>query len=293
MVKTVGFFYEKLVRQKNAHELSPVTMSRLEVIWRKSIAPFWEKVTVDKIDNDLVIEFMNWHKKNRPNVQFVNVFKYLGNIFNLMVESGDMPVAKKPKLELPNSEIKHHMRQKGRYITDTEFNAIKKKTSGWFSLFILIAHQVGMRKMEIGKMEVSRMTKKGKVWILSLDTENTKTGRARKVPLPKFLTPLIEKQLKTSKQYLFQPRGSTSHVAASYIDRKWLQAKRAAKIQGKMRFHDLRHTCASNLAKKDINPTIAVTFLGMSLATYQKSYLKLEPEDLMKASESAAGRISK
>lgn len=58
-----------------------------------------------------------------------------------------------------------------------------------------------------------------------------------------------------------------------------------------MRFHDLRHTAASNMAKSAINPIVAVTVLGMRFDTYQKTYLKLSIEDLVVASESNFARL--
>jgi integrase len=264
-------------------------MSRIDVIWRKSLAPFWKNIRPKEISQGLVIEFINWHKKARPNIQLVNVFKYLGNIFQVMVEAGALELAKKPRLELPKTEQLHHSKQKGRYITDEEFNQILSKTSGWFKLFLLIAYTTGMRKMEIGKMELARMEKIGERWIFSLNTDNTKTGNARKIPLAKMLTPLVDEQIKKNEKYLFEFSGH--HVKPQSIDQKWQRAKRDAQIIGRMREHDLRHSAASNMAKAGINPVMATTLLGMSLQMFQKTYLKLTPDDLVIASESAVGRL--
>jgi len=297
MAKKELFFayYDRMIAQKKAYEISPVTLSRIEVIWRKSIAPFWREIDPKKINQEMVVDFINWHRAHRPGIQLVNVFKYLGNIFAVMVESSAMDPAKKPKLDLPRDEQKHHARQKGRYITDAEFDQILTQTKGWFRLFLLIAFTTGMRKMEIGKLEISRLEfdSDSNRFIISLDTDDTKTGMARKIPIPGALNELIRQQINAGSRYLFPSFDLSQHVPAQAIDRKWAAAKKAAGIVGKMREHDIRHTAASNMAKAGINPMMATTILGMSLSTFQKRYLKLTPQDLMLASESAVLRLNK
>lgn len=283
------YYYEQMVTQKIAHEISPATMSRLYIIWEKSLKPFWSKVLPKEIDQQLVTEFIVWHKENRKNIQLVNVFKYLGNVFGTMVEAGALPIERRPKLELPKQEQLHHSKQKGRYITNEEFNKILNCASGWFRVFLLIAYTTGMRKMEIGKMEISRMEYLDGRWVLSLNTDNTKTGNARRVPLSRALSQLVEHQHDIRNKYLFDFDGR--HVTPQKIDQKWKAAKEGAGIVGRMREHDLRHTAASNMAKDKVSPILATTLLGMSLQMYQKTYLKLTADDLIEASESSSGRI--
>jgi integrase len=298
MAKKELFFayYDRMIAQKKAYETSAVTLTRIDVIWRKSIAPFWRDVDPKKINQEMVVDFINWHKSNRPGVQLINVFKYLGNIFAVMVESGAMDQAKKPKLDLPRDEQKHHAKQKGRYITDAEFDQILSQTKGWFRLFLLIAFTTGMRKMELGKLELSRLDfdPNSMRFIISLETDDTKTGMARKIPIPGALNAMIREQIKPTAKHLFSaPNSEANHIPAQFIDREWSKAKKAAGIVGRMREHDIRHTAASNMAKAGINPIMATTILGMSLSTFQKRYLKLTPEDLMLASESAIMRLNK
>ena len=289
-------FYKMMVEQKNAYETGSATMSRLDIIWRKSIAPFWKNIKPKEITPELVVEFMNWHKekrrlKNGEPIQLTNVFKYLGNLMQVMVEAGALETSKKPKLELPKTEQLHHSKQKGRYISDDEFQRILSKSEGWFKVFLLIAYTTGMRKMEMGKMELSRMEKIDGRWILSLNTDNTKTGNARKIPLSKTLTDYVDEQIAGNKKYLFEFNGD--HIKPQSIDMKWQKAKQQAKIIGRMREHDIRHTAASNMAKSGINPVMATTLLGMSLTMFQKTYLKLSADDLIIASESAISRLEK
>lgn len=286
-------FYDQMIEQKKAYETSPVTMERIDTLWRLSIAPFWKDIDPANINQQLVVKYMNWHKEHRPGIQIINAFKYVGNVFNVMVEAGAMELSRKPDLELPKDEQKHHAKQKGRYITDEEFQRILSVTSGWFKLYFLIIFSSGFRKMELGKMQVSRLSKIENRYVATLGTEDTKTGRARVVPFSDALTELVEEQLKAGSPYLFPSVDKSKHVRPHEIDSKWVKAKRLAKIEGKCRLHDTRHSCASNLAKDGINPIVVVTNLGMSLAMFQKTYLKLTPQDLFIASDSAKKRMGK
>lgn len=289
--KTFQDSYNLMMSQKIAFGMSPATISRVKVIWKKSLAPFWATKKPSEVNPELIVDFINWHKENRPGVQFVNVFKYLGNILNVMVETGMLDVSKKPKLELTKGEQKHHAKQKGRYITDEEFERILRRCSGWFKLYFAILFTSGFRKMELGKLTVDRLRKVDKRYIATLTTDDTKTGRAREVPFSEMLTPLVDDQLKEGSPFLFPAHDKTRHVSPQRIDAEWVRAKRAAKIEGKCRLHDLRHSCASNLAKDAINPIVVVTQLGMSLQMFQKTYLKLKAEDLYIASDSSNKRI--
>jgi len=289
----VSDFYHKMLDHKKAHDTGLATMARIDIIWRKSLAPFWKNIKPKDINQELITKFINWHKEKRPGIQLVNVFKYLGNIFAVMVESGAMDIARRPKLELPMAEQKHHMEQKGRYITDEEFQAILMHSEGWFHLFLLIAYTTGMRKMEIGKLEISRLKKVGDRYVAHLATSDTKTGRARQIPFAKYLTTFIDEQVKSGSRYLFPAGDPFKHIQPQAIDMKWKQAKKAAGIVGKMREHDLRHSAASNMAKSGISAVMATTILGMSLNTFQKTYLKLTADDLIGATESAVSRLGK
>lgn len=290
--KIFADYYEKMMAQKVADGLSEETLKRIRTIYEYSLKPFWEYVQPEDITQDTVTEFITWHRRKRHDVQFVNVFKYLGNIFNVMVQSGELKLSRKPKLELPKEEQKHHAKQKGRYLTDNEVLSILDKCDPVTKLIVSISYCTGMRKMEIGAIELSRLKLQDGKYIVTLDTDDTKTGLARAVPLPKFLTPLVTEQINRNSKYLFpQLRNLKKHLNSQLIDKGWMKAKKDAEIVGRVRFHDLRHTAASNMAKQNVNPIVAVTILGMSFQTFQRVYLKLSTDDLSAASEANASRI--
>lgn len=287
-------YYDKMIAEKIAEEVKDSTMTRINSVWKYSLDPFWGLMNVNDVNKEKVSEFNDWHRKKRPGVQFVNVYKYLGNIFSLMEKDGIFLSSgnSKPVLELTRTELRHHAKQKGRYITDDEIKEVLKNSNPITKLFILIAFSTGMRKMEIGALELSRLKLHNGRYTAILDTDDTKTGLARIVPIPASLTPLINEQINKKSKFLFYMKTDLQrNMSGQLIDKGWVDAKKKSNITSKTRIHDLRHTAASNMAKAGINPIVAVTILGMSFRTYQERYLKLTADDLAKACESNFARI--
>jgi integrase len=292
--KIIKDFYEIMLEEKKSVSTKEATLRRMDTIWRNNIAPYWEYLTPSDVDQDQITKFMTWHRRKHPGVQFLNTFKYLGNIFQIMIDRDFLTPAKRPKLAIPKDEQKHHDKEKGRYISDAEVKAILDKADPVTALMIRIYHACGFRKMEVGSIEKSRVVLNGDRYVLKLDTDDTKTGLAREVPLPKEITSLVKAQIESSKSLFLFPMKSDSsrHVYPKAIDDGWIAGKTLGEVKGAMRIHDLRHTAARNFATLGINPIIACTILGMSLATYQKVYCKLKASDLILAVEQSAARLA-
>lgn len=290
--KLIKDYYEIMIAEKKTIDIKESTLKRIYAVWEFSLKDYWGFLTANEINQDTVTNFITWHKRKRPSIQFVNAFKYLGNIFNVMIERGYLLAINKPKLTIPKDEQKQHDKQKGRYITDIEFKSILENVDQKTKTILLIAYCTGMRKMEILSLERSRVQFLDNRYIFKLDTADTKTGKARTIPIPEFLNQQIKDLYKLNSVYLFPMLTDKSRfMSGQLLDKEWVKGKRLANIKGQMRFHDLRHTAATNLARENINPTVAVTMLGMSLGTYQKAYLKLQTSDIIKASEANAKRL--
>jgi integrase len=286
--------YAKLVEIKKTAGIQESTLARLDSIWKLSLEPFWGNIPPNQINQERVDAFMEWHRRNRKDVQFVNVFKYLGNLFNLALDYGYLTRTSLPKLKLPRPEEKHHAAKKGRVVDHDEFEAVRKHLKYPYSLIATIAYYMGMRKMEIGKLSVDQiMIEKGKVFI-DLSERDTKTGIPRIISVPKFIADDLIKAREKAGRFLFEkPSDPKTHVLPSSIDRAWRVAKGDAEIKDRIRFHDLRGTVATNMARAGVNPILAVTYLGMTLATYQRRYLKLTKEDLLIISDTAGTLFKK
>lgn len=94
----------------------------------------------------------------------------------------------------------------------------------------------------------------------------TKTGKRRRVSIPRFLGTLITDHLATYGQpngFVFTSAEGTPLRRAFYL-RHYKPAARRAGLDERLRFHDLRHTCASLLIAQGAHPKAIQERLGHS-----------------------------
>lgn len=288
--KIFSDYWQMVLDEKVALGLKESSIKKAQAVYDHALKEYWEFLHPEDCTQEQVINFMTWHKRKRPGRQFVNVFKYLGNTFRIMFEAGALPAGSLPKLFLPKDEVRYLRKKKGRVITDDEIDSILRFGSDDFKLIVSIGRICGMRKMELCSLELSRVNFKDGRYVLVLDEDDTKTGLARNISMPTSLTKAISRRVQKSKalgsSYLFpMATDKNRHIYGQLLDKEWVEAKKSAKIDGRMRFHDIRHTAATNMVKKKINPVVAVTILGMSLSTFQKVYLHLSSDDLISSIE--------
>lgn len=293
--KVFADFYHQMIEQKKADDVKPSTLRRIHSVWEHSLKPYWEFIQPAEINQPMITDFINWHRQRRPGRQLVNVFKYLGNVFTVMVESEVMQITRRPKLPLPKSEVRHHNEPKGRAPEAEEVGRIMRKADPRTELQILIGFTAGMRKMEIGSLPKKKVERRpdGR-FVLKLSTDVTKTGIARIIPLPGKASRLMEEALAAAgkSEWVFpMPTDPSRHTTARAMDVAWAEAKEKAEISERLRFHDLRHGAATAMARSGINPAVACTILGMSLSTFQKKYLKLAEKDLIIGTEAVASML--
>lgn len=286
-------FYPIMIEEKKAISIKESTLIAISAVWRNRIEPYWGHLTPSDINQNQVTEFMKWHRRKLPGVQFYNTFKYLGNIFGIMVQQGALDIKDVPNLIIPKDEQKHHDKEKGRYISPEQITDILSHLDDDEYILVATDYALGFRKTEWAEVEKERVILTGDHYVVKFDTDDTKTGMAREVPLPKALTERITKQIESSKsKYLFPMKSDPNRpIYSQLIDKFWIDAKKKAKIKGRLRFHDLRHSAARNFAKANVNPIIACTILGMSLSMYQKVYCKMKASDLIIAVEQSAAQV--
>lgn len=294
--------YKLAKEEKEIEEKRPATLRRFEGVWLKNIEPFLGDKTPAEFTALELQKFIVWHRKNRIDkrtgqpIQLFNTMKYLANLTHVMVKHGFVSAKDVPEIKLPKKEKEHHAKQKGTIVTDDEIKSIVEKSIAETKLLVCLYYSAGFRKMELGSCRLDQIEIKpkesGLKAVIHFDTDDTKTGIPRIVPIPEYLSDAFIAQYSRSKElkspYLFPMKTDpTRHVSGQIIDKGWVQAKRSAKISRRIRIHDLRHTAATNMAKANINPLIAATALGMTIQRYQKTYLKLTADDLIIAIEAA------
>lgn len=281
--KLIKEYWEEFRTERESFGVADDTLRRMGNIWDYHLEPYFGNWPAHDIYPEMMPKFISWHNKNSPGVLMYGSFKYLKALLNYMLRVEAITSKQIPMIKLPRKEQLHHEKKKGRVVTPDEFNKlIESATTLRIELIIQISYYTGMRKMEIVSLERDRVVEENRRYFLILENTNTKTRKARSIPLPDSVSEKMREYLRYAKTpFLFPKKSGLASVSSQLIDRDWNATKKKAKIIGRLRFHDLRHTCATNLARTGTNPILASTLLGMSIKTYQDTYLNLKKEDLI------------
>jgi integrase len=100
--------------------------------------------------------------------------------------------------------------------------------------------------------------------------EETKTSASRRtIVVPNFLVDVLADHLAASppSQFIFSTATGSPIRRSNFRQRYWRPAIRAAGLDPDLRFHDLRHTCASLLIEQGAHPKEIQAQLGHSAIT--------------------------
>ena len=115
----------------------------------------------------------------------------------------------------------------------------------------------------------------------------TKNGKPNQLPLTKpIVTELMQHR---ESQCLIFP-STVSKTASFDISEAWENASKASVI-GHCRFHDLRHTSASNLWRTGRTLFEVVTLLGQSSTSMRARYSHLAVEDTRSMVDAVSGAL--
>jgi integrase len=288
--KLVEDFYPNFISDLEGQELSSATVKQRDISWRLHVKPFWAKLKETEVNQDAFSNFVKWHR-NEKGGKIFNHLKLLRALVAFMRKSNTtLPVI---DLALPKKEADANKESKGTYIEVSEIKAIlkSKSLSPREKLMIRLAYNFGFRIGELTNLRKDRIKRVGGQVQIHLRSEDTKTRAAREVPLTDDLGDDLMEMAKVSTGLFVFPMVTNQKrpVSKQVIERAWKNAKTDANIRRKIRFHDLRHTAATNFANLDLDPVKACSVLGMSLKIYMSVYVKRQNLNL----SSIADAISK
>jgi integrase len=161
------------------------------------------------------------------------------------------------------------------------------KASHWHKLYLLVlmALTTGARKGELLKIKWSDVDFKQRTARLG----TTKNGKPRMLPLTQ---PVIAEMMKLRENTTFLIFPSTVSKTIPFdIKKAWMKALETSEI-GHCRFHDLRHTAASNLVRAGRTLFEVGTLLGHSSTTMTARYSHLAIHDTQDMVDRVMGGLS-
>lgn len=162
-----------------------------------------------------------------------------------------------------------------------------------FAELCLVAAHTGLRRGELAALERRQLDFERRMITVGSShcfktgerLERTKTGRIRHVPMREVVyRALLSRSLMAPTAKVFGP-AVLLHAAK--------RLRRLAKQVGvtPLRFHDLRHTFASNLVSQGLPLYTVQRLLGHTTATMTQRYAHLSPRDLQAAMEEPVHRL--
>jgi site-specific recombinase XerD len=264
-------------------EHAPTKEPSMQKSYRVSLAhltDFFLGLTLDKIDTDAVLRYVA-HRRSQNNSKpgtRNREIAMLSKAFNLArlwkwVKENPCQLVKREK---EDNEI-------GRCLTDDEeqrlLQACWHYLGGQLAEMVTIALNTGMREGEILKLRWDQIDMKGKV----INTINEKSNKPKTVAMNESVFDLLQDKSKimSISGYVFTTSNDSSFHARNML-RAWYKAVKEAKIEGGLRFHDLRHTVGSRIirAGRDIHAVAAV--LDHSQLSTTRRYAKHDTESMRK-----------
>lgn len=254
------------------------TLRVYEKEWRIKLEPFWGAKNLNDISSKSIASFEDWYLKTFPGKVYFQTRKHLNMLLNYLHEQGYIKKKYKtrPLDKFIDAKIK---RPKAfRIYTRHEMAAlISSIETDLYKLALMLYFDTGARKMEI----LSRKWEDFEFQSGYLKIWSDKNKEWRNVPLTKRCKKLAQQILDSATSEFVFPMVTMSsrHISGQYFDKAWVEAKRLAKIKGRARVHDTRHTFASATARDGWPIPIACQILDMSVKVYISTYVHTDQND--------------
>lgn len=239
----------------------------------RRVLPIWGDRPVSEIRRADVHELIRALRKTTP-IGANRVLAYLKKFFNWLVEQDLIENSPAAAVKRPSKEVK-----RDRVLTDVEIRAIWDACGdlGAFGRAFRFMLVTGQRRSEVGEMTWGELDMARRAWTLSRD--RTKADRAHEIPLSDLAMSIIEECPKIGN-FVFstgrsaparagptagaRPISGWSKVKTSLDKLAFKKAQALANERSQeaptefaeWRLHDLRRSCATNLARLGVDRVV-------------------------------------
>lgn len=264
-------------------ELEPRTKQSYESILQAHVLPRWGEVRLEGLSPEAIQKWINELSKGRAPNTVRRIYTALRSVLNIAVERRYLSINPCDSVRLPR---KGSAGREQLYLTAEQVAALADTISPHYRTLIFTAAYTGLRAGELGglrrqdidvtggTLRVERALKEVNSVSENLTEKGLmfgppKSGKARRVGLPKFLGDMLAAHLDRLEDPGPDALVFTSFEGAplrqgNFYRRHYKPAVRAAlpeRLHG-LRFHDLRHTAASLLIAAGAHPKAIQEHLG-------------------------------
>jgi integrase len=200
-------------------------------------------------------KFFDDRKYMRMALRLAKKRKYVTEVVDLPIPDASGTVARAPSLD--------------------EIAALERYASPTLRFQIQIAWRMGLRRGEVLRLRWDQIDLRDA--LIRLAAADTKTRRARAVPIPKILMAEFScRRQRAACQWVFWNPTLTGPVTTNA--RAWRRAKALAGVS--CRFQDLRHACATTIVRRGGQPAHGARYLGHSPSMFVNRYVHPNEKDV-------------
>ena len=231
-------------------------------------------------------------------------YRYLRTLLNWTVKAGMLDGSplrnvRQPKEHrkqaafLTTADLERLLRAIDAHMEVTEDIAGRTPDLVWLRDMIVVGVCTGLRRAELARLRWTDVNlEAGLLTVRSRGGAQTKSGHERQLPIaPDALYVLRRLRAARTDELdgpVFTDRTGLP-VRLNRISQRFKDMIRVAKLDDRLHFHSLRHTCGSWLAMKGVPMRVIQGILGHSTLSVTERYSHLQPEVMQKAIQEAFG----
>ncbi len=272
----------------------------------KHRAEFWQEqfgqklmtqLSIDDVDDGLSI----LKKRNLTGSTINRYHSQISSICGFFMQHEEFKkIARTTKFENPalsktiKKQRENEQRQKFLSLPQQERLLQAAKNSHWDKMYLLtlMALVTGCRKGELLNLQWQHIDFDSGFALLGTEfvkgRRNTKTGKARKVPLTDNIISELHRFRQVGNHLIFH--STVSEFRPFDISKAWNAVKKEVGLKN-FRFHDLRHTAASNYVRHEKDLFKISRLLGHSNQKMTERYSHIDESDLAEMVAAGAGSL--
>lgn len=275
---------EFLIDKQSGNRVKPARARTLkDYTWSgdKYFLPFYSEYRLGDIDSVSWEKFIKFVQRRSKGTGFFSLRKHFNHFLTWAKRHEKLSIS--PYLLDPDAKDnkeKDDFTPGKAYSLDELASLLEaSKAHDNFHLWMLMSVYMGMRPGEICLLSRSRID--FEAGIISLKRADTKTNKARRVPIhPRVVEALRERMEATrDNEHLFPNRHDQSRpMDPQGFKDIWFEVAKRAGVDG--RPYDFRHTFITHAIAQGLNPAAVGMITGTSLEMIEKVYLHLSNDDL-------------
>lgn len=257
-----------------------------EAVINGHLIPRWGKLRLDEIKQQDIAKWLAEKREGYAPATVEKLRMMLGRSFELG-RRWDIPGAEtNPVRGVPRKKFDN---ARERYLSAAEakrlLEACERSYNPQLKAIVSLLLFTGARKSELLLAKWEHIDLERRSWLIP----DSKTGKARRVPLSKPAVQVIERLVQIPRCPWLLPNPETLKPYNN-IKRAWATARKEARLPG-LRVHDLRHSAASFMINSGVDLFAVGRILGHSDHQSTMRYAHLANDTLMAAVEAGAAKM--